>query len=283
MLTERGLVWGETVVARLEPGRSLLEPRLRLDPALDRLAPALRDAVRTAVTAWFGGALDRGLAPLRRLADAAEAPESGPNLRAMLLRLVDGGGVIARDGSGLDRLDPRQREVLRRLGLRIGGIDLYLPAMLRPAALRLWLRLAAVRATGSNAPVAPPDALPATVPGRVVPVGYRRAGHAAVRVDLADRLLQDAHRCRLGASGRRVYLDPARAQSMGLSTAGYAALLRAGGFCVAMPRTLPDGAFGPHAPPLWDWRAPRPAPPPAAIAAVRPATGAFAALAELLR
>ncbi len=282
-LTERGLVWDETVVARLEPGRSLLEPRLRLDAALDRLAPALRDAVRAAVTDWFTRTLNRGLAPLRRLADAAEARESGPELRAMLLRLVDGGGVIARDGSGLDRLDPRQRETLRRLGLRIGGIDLYLPAMLRPAALRLWLRLAAVRTTGSNAPVAPPDALPATVAGRAVPVGYRRAGDAAVRVDLADRLLQEAHRCRLGAAGRRVYLDPARAQSMGLSTAGYAALLRAGGFRVAMPRMLPDGAFGPHAPPLWDWRAPRPAPHPTVIAAARPATGAFAALAELLR
>ena len=79
-----------------------------------------------------------------------------------------------------------------------------------------------------------------------------------MRVDLADRLLQDAHRRRVGAPGRRIWLDPARARSMGLNGAGYAALLRAGGFRLVMPRALPDEAHGPPAPPLWDWRAPRP-------------------------
>jgi len=276
-LTERGLVWDETVVARLEAGRGVLDARVRLDPALDRLPPALRDTVREAINGWFTRYSGRLLAPLRRLAEAGEAHESGSDLRALLLQLVDGGGVLARDGSGLDRLDPRQRDTLRRLGIRIGGLDLFLPAALRPATMRLWLRLAALR--GLN-PIAPPAPLPPTVDGRDAPVGYRRVGREALRVDLADRLL---HRRRLGAPGRRVFLDPARARSMGLSTAGYAALLRAGGFRVAMPRPLPDGAFGPHAPPLWDWRPPRPAPQVAHKPPPRVATGAFAALAGLLR
>jgi ATP-dependent RNA helicase SUPV3L1/SUV3 len=275
-----GLVWDQTVVARLEPGRSLLEPRLRFDPALDRLPQSLRDGVREGVAAWFAARVDRALAPLRRLAEAGEAFESGPDLRALLLRLVDRGGVLPRDGSGLDRLDPRQRESLRRLGVRIGGLDLYVPAALRPDAVRVWLQLAALR--GIVAP-APPESLPPTLAGRDPPLGYRRVGREALRVDLADKLLQEAHRRRLGIPGRRVFLDPARARSMGLSTAGYAALLRAGGFRVAMPRALPAGAMGPIAPPQWDWRPPRPA---AAAPVAQPApvaTGAFAALAGLLR
>ena len=278
--TDQGLVWDEGVVARLEPGRSLLDPRLRLDPALDRLSPVLRDRVRDALRGWFDGQVARVLAPLQALAEAAVAPESGPDLRGLLLRLVDGGGVLAREGSGLDLLDSRQRDVLRRLGLRIGGLDLFVPAMLRPAAMRLWLRLAALRAVP---PVAPPDALPATVVTKIAPQGYRRLGKEALRVDLADRLLQEAHRCRIAAPGRRVFLDPARARSMGLSTAAYAALLRLAGFRVTMPRPLPEGAFGPAAPPLWDWRAPLPPPSTKRTTPARPATGAFAALAELLR
>jgi ATP-dependent RNA helicase SUPV3L1/SUV3 len=277
-LTEAGIVWDNTVVARLEPGRSLLEPRLRVDRALDRLPPVLREGVREAIAAWFSNRLKHGLAPLQRLAQAGEAPESGSDLRALLLRLIDGCGVLPREGSGLDRLDPRQRESLRRLGVRIGGLDLFVPAALRNDTVRLWLRLAALR---GMTPVMPPDTLPPTITGRDAPVGYRRVGQQALRVDLADKLLQEAHRRRLGGPARRVFLDPARARSMGLSTASYAALLRAGGFRVAMPRALPAGAQGPVAPPLWDWRPPQAAT-PSPVGQGAPA-GAFAALAGLLR
>ena len=279
-LSERGVVWDDIVVARLEPGRSLLEPRLRLDPALDRLHQTLRDTVNSAIGAWFAARVDRVLAPLRSLARASEAHDSGPDLRAMLLRMIDNGGVLMRAGSGLDRLEPRQRDALRRLGVRIGGLDLFVPAALRPAAVRMWLHLAALRGLAA---IAPPDGLPPTLTGRDVPVGYRKLGREALRVDLADKLLQEAHRRRLGTTARRVFLDPSRARSMGLSTAGYAALLRAGGFRVAMPRPLPDGAPGPLAPPLWDWRPPRKEAEPPPAPSLREATGAFAALAGLLR
>ncbi len=282
-LTGTGIAWGDTVVAWLRPGRGVLDARVELDPALGALAPAMRDRVREGVSGWFTRHCEDLLAPLRRLAAAGEARESGSDLRALVLRLIECGGVVPREGSGLDRLDPQQRETLRRLGVRIGSLDLYVPAALRPAPMRLWSHLAALRGA---TPIAPPDTLPPALPpmgaGREVPPGYRRVGQQALRVDCADRLLQDAHRCRLGAPGRRVFLDPAKARSMGLSTAGYAALLRAGGFRVAMPRALPDGAFGPHAPPLWEWRPVRAAPSLAPVPQ-RAATGAFAALAGWLR
>lgn len=277
-IDDAAIVWQGTVVARLEAGRALLEPRLRLDPALDRLPPAQRDALRAAITGWFDDHLARVLAPLRRLAEAGQARDSGPDLRALLLALVEGGGVMAREEAGLDRLDPRQRDRLRQLGVRVGGLDVFVPTALRPAPLHLWHVLACLR---KMTPVAPPPSLPPTVTGRLAPVGYRRLGRQALRVDLADRLLGEAHQRRLRAPGRRVYLDPARARSMGLDTASYAALLRAGGFRVAMPRPLPADAHGPVAPPLWDWRPPIPR--AANEPASPPPTGAFAALATLLR
>jgi ATP-dependent RNA helicase SUPV3L1/SUV3 len=280
-LEDSGITWDGRIVARLEPGKSLLDPRVRLDPALDRLPARERVDVLTAIEGWFARHSEKALAPLRKLAEAGRAEQSGPSLRALLLHMGEAGGVLPRDGSGLDRLDGRQRDILRRLGVRIGSLDLFAPAALRPAAMRQWSQLATLRGIRHRAP---PDNLPPVVESNAAPAGYRRVGAQAVRVDLADRLIQEAHRKRLASPARRIWLDPGLARSMGLSTASYAALLRLGGFRVHMPRALGDGASGPPAPPLWDWRPPRIADPalPRPETAV-PATGAFAALAELIR
>jgi ATP-dependent RNA helicase SUPV3L1/SUV3 len=274
------LLWDGLSIARLEPGKTLLEPRLRLDPALGLLPARQRAAVIAAVEGWLARRIAADLAPLCRLAQAARAAESGPDLRALLLLLVAGGGVLAREDAGLDRLDSRQRDALRRLGVRIGALDLFMPAALRPLSLALWCHLAALRA---EAPPAAPEGLPPVVRAKVPPAGYRRAAAQAIRVDLAEKLLQAAHRRRIAAAGRRYSLDPALARSMGLATAGFAALLRAAGFRVHMARILADAAHGPPAPPLWDWKPPRSAPLRAAPPFPPPATGAFAALAELMR
>ena len=274
------LMWNGVVAARLEPGRSVLEPRLRLEPALGMLPARQRPLVTAALEGWLMRRIATDLGPLVRLAEAARAAASGPDLRALLLRLVAGGGVLARDDAGLERLDPRQRDMLRRLGLRIGTIDLFMPALLRAAPLALWCGLAGLRGA---APVAPPANLPPVVNAGGPPAGYRRVGAQAIRIDMAEKLLQAAHRRRIAAAGRRYPLDPALARSMGLATAGYAALLRTAGFRVHMARPLADAAHGAPAPPMWDWRPPRSAPPPRVSRSAPPLTGAFAALAELIR
>ncbi len=280
VIEDGSLAWNGLVVARLEPGKSALEPRLRLDSALGLLSARQRPQLIAALEGWLARRIAADLGPLLRIAEAARAPESGPDLRALLLRLVGGGGVLPREEAALERLDSRQRDTLRRLGIRIGALDLFTPAMLKPAPLALWCRLAALR---GDALVGPPRNLPPVVTAKAPPAGYRRAGQQAIRVDMAEKLLQAAHRCRIGAAGKRYPLDPALARSMGLATAGYAALLRAAGFRVHMARLLAESAHGPPAPPMWDWRPPRNVPERAEAMPPPPATGAFAALAELIR
>ena len=274
------LAWNGLVVARLEPGKSVLEPRLRLDATLGLLSARERPLLIAALEGWLARRIAADLGPLLRLAEAARAAESGPDLRALLLQLVAGGGVLPRENARLERLDSRQREALRRLGVRIGALDLFLPAVLKSGPLALWCRLAALR---GDEPAAPPHNLPPVVGTREPPAGYRRAGHQSIRVDMAEKLLQSAHRNRIGAATKRYPLDPALARSMGLATAGYAALLRAAGFRVHMGRLLGDGAYGPPAPPMWDWRPPRSTSERSEATPPPPATGAFAALAELMR
>lgn len=279
-LDQGALTWNGLAVARLEPGKSVLEPRLRLDPSLGMLMARQRPLLIAALEGWLAGRIAAELGPLLRLAEAARAADSGPELRAMLLRLVGSGGVLPREEAGLELLDPHKREMLRRLGVRVGALDLFVPAMLRAAPLGLWCRLAALR---GNAPLSPPPGLPPVIGAQRPPTGYRRAGLQAIRADMAEKLIQTAHRRRIGAMARRYSLDPALARSMGLTTAGFAALLRAAGFRVHMARPLADTAHGPPAPPLWDWRPPRAAPARGAPAPLAPPTGAFAALAELMR
>ena len=275
--------WRGGAVATLAAGRTPLQPRLEPAPALDRVAAAARERLLTAVDAWLQPQL-AVLAPLRALDAASRAPETGTALRALLIRLVEAGGLLERAGSGLDTLDKTQRDRLRRLGVKIGALDLFHPAMLKPAPLARWRMLA--EATGRRMPpLAPaPGAMPPVLPavkGRA-PLGYRTLGAQALRLDMAERLLREAHEVRTAASGKLHPLDPARAVSMGLTTASYARLLSLAGFQPLMPRPLADGAFGPAEPLRWRWRPPRR--PPAPSSAFPPAsTGAFAALAELVR
>jgi ATP-dependent RNA helicase SUPV3L1/SUV3 len=283
-LEDGAIVWRSLPLVAIERGRSILKPQLKPDAAIEALPLAARKPLLAAIEGRFE-LMSKPLDALRRLDAASTAPDAGPELRALLIRLVESGGMIERARSGIDSLDKLQRGRLAKLGVRVGALDLFVPAMLRPAALALWRQLVAlVRPASSPAEAltAMPPALPA-IGKRPPPPGYRHAGKQWLRLDMAEKLLREAHAARI-ASGKRTFaLDPALAVSMGLSTQSYTQLLRLGGFQPIASKPLPKGAFGPPTPRAWRWRAPRrrpPAPPPRASA--RP-DSAFAALAELVR
>ena len=233
-----------------------------------------------ALADWLDSAL-LPLAPLRRLDAASLSGEAGPELRALLITLVEAGGMLERNASGIDLLAPSQRGMLARLGVKVGALDLFVPAMLRPAALSLWRELAALL----GRKLAPPDpAMPPVLAAtnHAAPPGYRPLGKQLLRLDMAEKLLREAHASRVGAGRRSFALDPARAVSCGLTTASYARLLRCAGFHPILARQLLEGEAGPPAQLLWRWRPTRPhaesiAPPPYRLG------GAFAALADLVQ
>ena len=268
------LYWQSEEVARLDRGRSLLAPRIVLAPALSKIDPAARAAIQDALERTMADRIVRLLAPLAAIEAAARDPQAGAALRALALRLVEAGGVLPRSAA-LESLLPEQRDRLRTLGVRIGALDLFHPALLRAAPLTLWAAMARV---WGIAIAALPEALLAVRKEAGAVAGYRALGAESLRIDLAEKLLRAAHAKRVTAPRRRFVLDPALAVSMGLSTAGYARLLRLAGFEVRPPRPLEPKRPGPPAPPLWQWRPPssrasaRPPSPP------RPSREAFAAL-----
>jgi ATP-dependent RNA helicase SUPV3L1/SUV3 len=267
---------GEQLVATIERGRSRARPRLRLAKELNILEPAHRAQLAQALELWFADAL-APLAPLRTIEDAALDRAAGSEVRALLLTLADRTGVIQRESAGLAVIPKDKRPLLRRRGVTIAALDVFVPALLKPGPRALLREIGA-----DPRPVhAGMDAVIAG--GKQLPAGYRRAGNQAIRVDMAEKLFRAAHEGRARAGGRAFRVDPALATSMGLTPENMLRLLRDAGFRAGERPKLADGAFGPPAPVLWSWRPPRKDRAPKR-GDRRPATegGAFAGLAELL-
>jgi len=264
-------------VARLERGKSPARPRLALAKELGPLEPVQKARLAEALALWLEGEL-APLEPLRALEAAALDPAAGSEVRALLLTLADGNGTIAREAAGLAQVPKDKRPLLRRLGVTIGALDVFVPALLKPAPRRL------LHAIGADPrPLRP--GMEAVIPGsRHLPAGYRRAGGQGIRVDLAEKLFRAAHEQRAAGGGRGFRFDPALATSMGLLPDNFRLLMRDAGFRPGHARPLPEAAFGPPAPVLWHWRAPRKDRAPMPSVPMRPPEGnAFASLAGLVR
>jgi ATP-dependent RNA helicase SUPV3L1/SUV3 len=227
--------WHGNVLARLAPGRSLLEPALRTARALDQLGSGRRGELRARLETWLEAQIDRHLRPLKTLAAAATDPASSPGVRAIAAMLADAGGVLPRRSlvGAIGALEQRDRQTLHGLRVRLGPLDVFVPALLKPAAQQWRAALVAVR-TGQPMPALPsPGAatLDAETDPRGAALAYRRLGREWLRIDLADRLASHAHKVR--SAGGSEPLDVALATSVGLSEQGIARLMDEVGFTKA--------------------------------------------------
>ncbi|WP_407641589.1 helicase-related protein [Aurantiacibacter zhengii] len=245
---------GDQPVAMLEKGKTPSRPRLVMAKELGQLDPAHRARLQDALEMWLEEQL-APLAPLRALEDAATDPDAGTEVRALLLTLADRNGTTRREDAGLAHVPKEKRPFLRRLGVTIGSLDVFVPALLKPAPRHLLHRLALdprpVR-EDMEAVIESADRPPA---------GYRRAGKQAIRIDMAEKLFRAAHEQRAkapqGRDTRGFAVDTALATSMGLAPESFRSLMKDAGFRPGQAAELAEGAYGPPRPLPWTWRAPR--------------------------
>ncbi|HVM23056.1 MAG TPA: DEAD/DEAH box helicase [Sphingomicrobium sp.] len=261
------IAWSDHVLARLAPGRSLLEPAIRTARALDRVSAPTRAALRERLERWLDASVDVHLRPLKRLAGTASDPSASPGVRAMAAMLSDAGGVVPRKSvlSAIAHLEQADRQMLHRMRVRLGPLDVFLPALLKPAAQYWRAALTAVR-HGQTMPLLPaagaavlgPEADP-----RGAALAFRRLGRTWLRIDLADRLASHARKVR--STGGTDPVDQALATSLGLDEEAVGRLMGEIGFTRAGD--------------AWRWRGRR------GREAERraPASHAFAELAKLKR
>jgi ATP-dependent RNA helicase SUPV3L1/SUV3 len=257
--------WQGNVLARLAAGRSLLEPALRTSRALDQLSATRRAELRARLEAWLDAQIDRNLGALEKLAAAATDRSSSPGVRALAAMLADAGGVLPRRAlvGAIAALEQQDRQTLHKLGVRLGPLDVFHSALLKPAAQQWRAILQSVRANLPIPEMPPPGAstLDSDADARGASLAYRRLGRQWLRIDLADRLASHAHKVR--SAGGEEPVDAELATSVGLDEPAIARLMEEVGFTRAGE--------------AWKWRGRRPP------RQGRRATGsnAFAELAKL--
>jgi ATP-dependent RNA helicase SUPV3L1/SUV3 len=192
------IVWAGSEIARLERGETALKPRIQL-LADEHLSSSDRERLLKRLEAWLEVELHTKLKPLILL---AEATNLSGLARGLAYRLTETLGVLRRDTASADikALDQAARAQLRQYGVRFGAFNVYIPALLKPAAADLVLLLWALhsgRDHGLDAetlPARPQQGLTSVEAGAMIPepywraAGFHVAGARAVRIDMLERL-----------------------------------------------------------------------------------------------
>jgi ATP-dependent RNA helicase SUPV3L1/SUV3 len=190
------ILWRGAHVGRVVPGNHILRPRAVIS-ASELLQPQPRQRAEVCLNHWLAAAIEARLGPLLRLSKAQGDPDLNGNVRGILYQLSEGLGAFPRRAattliSGLAKEDYSR---LRRLGVWVGGRNVFMEAMIRPKAAQLCSLLWAIH--HGHAPI--PKPLPA---GRVsleadadwpfgflYAAGYRPAGKLVLRIDIGERLI----------------------------------------------------------------------------------------------
>ena len=239
--------WNGQQLAVIDMPADFGQPRLTLSRDITKLPDAERKKLEQGLMAWLSSKL-APLEPMRKLAAATQDANAGSEARALLHTLIAGHGVVSREEAGLQHLPKEMRPFLRRLGVNFGALDIFAPALLKPGPRQM------LHALGIDTRPLNEAMLPFLGNDRDLPAGYRPAGKQAIRVDLAEKILRAAFDGRAKANGKLFRIDAALAISIGLEEESFRRLLGSAGFKLHGARALADGAHGPPAPDVWNWR-----------------------------
>ena len=191
------VIWQGHAVGNLHAGDTRFKPRVEVK-ADDILQPMAREEVRQRLQKFADRNIASLLEPLIKL-EEADGMEGAT--RGLAYRLAENFGVLLRDdvAAEVKALGQDDRAKLRSLGVRFGALNLFLPALLKPAAtdLRLllwWLEKQKGMTQQSPPPHAPANGLTSAAVDSAQPEGfYRVCGYhlcisRVVRVDMLERL-----------------------------------------------------------------------------------------------
>jgi ATP-dependent RNA helicase SUPV3L1/SUV3 len=180
-----------TVIARLVRGASLATPEVRL-VGMEEVGPGLRSRLQRRLLAFARDVSGRLLTPVRELGRSDVGA-----LRAIAYQLEQGLGSARKDelAGSLSARALDAELLLSERGVVVGRYSVHLPSLLRPAALLQRATLVGVYEPSSR--------IPATLGRASYPVGalgskawlalgYVALGPRALRVDLMERLTEEA-------------------------------------------------------------------------------------------
>ena len=206
-----GIRWRGVLVATLARGKSRLAPRIVPVRSVSELDAHQLAAITARLDQWVDAQIGDRLARLIAIGSVARDAATPPAMRALLAALLDNGGVIVREevDASLKQLDPEQRQQLRAMQISTGSLDLFAPALLKPAAQR-WR--AGLHAAWTGQPTLPPPPPGITLidqaPGGsgVTATDFRAVGSRWLRIDMVEQMARHAHNARM-AQERSVAAD----------------------------------------------------------------------------
>jgi ATP-dependent RNA helicase SUPV3L1/SUV3 len=245
--------WRGERVARLQAGEAPLRPGLQLLADESLSAPDLA-RICERLGQWLDAKLGDVLEPLIAL---SKADDISGLARGVAFQLTENFGVLKREDvtQDIQALDQEARGQLRKYGVRFGALNIYLPKLLKPAAVNMLMLLRALRqqTDGASGPVELPEtpregltsaaADPALSEAFYRVAGFHLCGKRLVRIDMLERLADMIRplvswRARdqeiqqpEGATGNGGFrVQPEMMSIMGCSGDDFAEVLRALGF-----------------------------------------------------
>ena len=135
-ITRQGkILWREEEIARLEAGADPLRPSVSLLTD-EHLSGPDKEKVQARLDTFISELVGDKLKPLAELGAASDIAGLG---RGIAFRLIENFGVLKRDSIAeeIKSLDQNSRAQLRKYGVRFGAFNIYIPAILKPAAAEL--------------------------------------------------------------------------------------------------------------------------------------------------
>ena len=203
--------WQEAKLAVLTKGKNLLHPEIKFDRALKDISPENSKKAEERIKQWVETMKAKHLEGLVKIdALANDANNASFRARSYSPKLSKPAGIIVRRqiDQAVRALDNDMRGVARRGGLVFGALDIFHHALMKPGAV-LW-RNALFAALDEQPMIALPgdnavhlkDWKFAT-PDHASRLGFRKIGGEYIRVDMAERLVKQAHEARQAGTSFR--------------------------------------------------------------------------------
>lgn len=194
------ILFDNEVIGRLDRNDNVLAPTPHLFSD-EHLAPGDKERIVKRLETWIGSLIGEVLKPL---VDLQTAPDITGLSRGIAFQLIENFGCLKRldIAQDLRQLDQPARKQLRKYGVRFGAFNVFIPALLKPAAAELLLLLWALYDRSDShiepydLPEPPRAGLTSDVADKKLPeqyyrtAGFQPCGPRVVRMDMLERLDQ---------------------------------------------------------------------------------------------
>ena len=190
--SDQKIYWLENPIATLIPGKNYLEPKIKLivDDAIDLES---KQKLEKFLDEWIKKIIEE---KLKDLVNLKNNEVKSSKVRALCFQLFENNGVLKREkvNNFIKEFSTEDKAETRKLGVKIGRYHIYLPRMLKPAAVDLRVTLWKNFYNISNKIELPKSGLNfiinknKNVKKFLLICGFENFGDFFVRIDILERL-----------------------------------------------------------------------------------------------